>query len=413
MADYDPYKRRYCRACGVPLTTRNLLDFGPHKINDFPETLTDLENVLRVPVQLVHCNHCELVQLRHTTPPDVLFRHFWYRSGITQTMDEELRSVVNDVGRRLKQPLWPRVLDIGCNDGTLLKNYPVSWDRVGYEPAQNIHVDDPDIRVVKDYYGSPEDPPQGPFDAITAIAMFYDLDDPNQFLRKVTMDLGPEGIFVVQMNYLESMLDRLAFDNVGHEHLEYYSLTAMERLLVRHHLYINDAQLRDINGGSIRIFISKHPGWTPEVERLMEKEAVSSYQMERRFLEFGARMAHIKHKVLKFMEIAKHQSRRIGICGASTRGNTLLQCFEIGPEQAVLAGERDERKWGRYTLTGIPIVSEDLMRQRADDLLVLPWHFQKEIQDREKEFIARGGRLIFPLPTPVVVDQFGAQELGD
>ena len=242
---------------------------------------------------------------------------------------------------------------------------------------------------------------------ITAISMFYDLEDPNQFISDIKELLDPEGIFIIQQNYLVGMLQQCAYDNIVHEHLEYYSLLSLENLLKRHDLEVFDVEERDLNGGSFRTYIC-HKGKRPissAVNKMRATEADLQLDNSKIYKEFTKRVLGNTDKLYNFIISQVRMGKKIYVYGASTRGNTLLQAAYLDNKQISAAVERNPDKWGLIMSgTEIPIISEELARfQKPDYMLVLPWFFKKEFIERETEYLKSGGHLIFPLPTFEVI----------
>jgi hypothetical protein len=292
--------------------------------------------------------------------------------------------------------------------------------RIGFDPAQNLAVHSRKLasHVVSRFFAleafREEAVLQGRRPRIvTSIAMFYDLEEPNRFVADVREVMHPEGLWIVQMSYLPLMLKQRAFDNVCHEHLEYYSLASFEFLLRRHDLEVVDVEMNDVNGGSMRAYVRRRHARAEafgdatyralaaeRVWRLRKEEESMGLGTERPYREFAFWVDRVKSDVVGFIRDRVAAGRKVFVYGASTKGNTLLQYFGLDHTLIQGAAERNPDKWGRVTVgTGIPIVSEEEARAaRPDFFLVLPWHFMEEFQSREAEYIAAGGRFIVPLP---------------
>jgi hypothetical protein len=239
--------------------------------------------------------------------------------------------------------------------------------------------------------------------------MFYDLDDPNTFLKDVKAILAKDGIFVIQQNYLPAMIENNAVDNIVHEHLAYYSMLSLSRLLERNGLKIFDVEFNSLNGGSFRTYIAhieSAPSQTPEVIRAMNRELQMGLDTPRPYLAFENRVKENSRKLRVFVkEQAIEKMRTVFVYGASTRGNTLLQVVGLDYRYLSFAVERNPAKWGTKTVgTDIPIISEEEARKRRPNfMLILPWHFCGEIVDRERDYLLDGGVFIIPLPEPYVL----------
>jgi len=413
---YNPEYRRItnCRSCDSP-QLEEILSLGNQRIVSFTE---DDKKPPKIPLNLVLCNDCHLLQLRHTTRPDLLWgNEYGYRSGVNETMRNELGDIVHKAEEIVNLTNKDIVIDVGCNDGTLLKAYTKDPIRVGYDPSINV------AKYTLDYFQTMKadkyslfvdyfrkEPylrkyPENSAKVITNIAMFYDLDKPNEFLQDIKKCLHPEGVFVIQQNYLKGMLDQLAFDNVCHEHLEYYSLLSLEPLLEKNGLEIFDVSQNNINGGSFRTYIrhrgsevgGKGESW--ETTKMRKDEKKAKLDKKETYLNFAEKINNNGQRLKEFIDSENKKGKKIYAYGASTRGGTLLQFCGIDNTQIVAAAERNPDKWGRVMKsTGIPIVSEEEARAKADYFLVLPWFFKKEFLEREKEWLKKGGHFIFPLP---------------
>ena len=401
---------RRCRLCGSERLTV-VLSLGKQYVSDF---ITPTGQHPRSPLELVRCRDCGLVQLRHTFSRTNLYRHYWYRSGISKTMREALA----DVAAKAYQVAGPTtgdiVVDIGCNDGTLLRSYPRTGLRlVGFEPAENL-VEDArrgTYWIFNDFFN--EGIFGGKFGTekakiITSVAMFYDLEDPNGFVRDIANCLDPHGIWVVQQNYLTTMLQKNGFDNIGHEHLEYYSLSTMERLLTKHGLDIFDVETNDVNGGSFRTYVC-HPGEysiRATVSILKRREERLRLDSSEAYDTFAANIRKIKSQLDRLVKTEVRRGKTVYVYGASNRGNTILQYCGLDHGLIRKAADANPEKWGRRTVgTRIPIVSkEEARKDRPDYFLILPHHFLDEIRREEKDYLDQGGKFIVPLPKVRVVD---------
>jgi hypothetical protein len=243
--------------------------------------------------------------------------------------------------------------------------------------------------------------------------MFYDLEDPNKFVADVKKVMDPEGLWVMQMSYLPLMLEQNDFGNICHEHLEYYSLHSLEYLLNLHDFALVDAELNDVNGGSLRAYIrnraanpkafgdSSHRHQAADrISVLRDKETRMELDKITPYKDFADRVEQIKREVSVFVRDQVHVNKKVFVYGASTKGNTMLQYFGLDHRFISAAAERNPDKWGKVTVgTRIPIVSEDEARHtKPDYFLVLPWHFLNEFREREKNYLGSGGKFIVPLP---------------
>ena len=395
-----------CRSCaGTHL--ESVLDLGNLCVSDFLDPGQEPD---RAPLELVRCGACSLVQLRHSVDRDRLYRTYHYRSGTNETMVAALRDVVTDATRRVRLEPGDWVLDVGCNDGTLLDQYPTWVNGVGFEPSQlaaeAVRSGAGRRCVVRDYFPPtryPVDPV--PCKVITACAVFYDLDDPGAFLEECKRWLHPEGVLVLQFQSLDVMCVWNAIDNVCHEHLTYWNAIPLGRLLRRYGLQMVASDHSCINGGSTRLFVkpgyNPSPNWgTHDVWRSLDNTEW-----------LGDRVERDKTAIVALLRDLKADGQRVYGMAASTKFNTLSQVYGIGPDLIEAIGDRSPAKVGKYTVTGIPIVSEEEMRAaRPDYLFVCAWGFADAFLERERALLEQGTRFIVPLPRLRVV---GGAERAD
>ena len=409
--------RNSCRICGSRALTP-VVSLGDQFLSGAfakPNGVPPVQR--RVPLDLVRCdpaldeNACGLVQLRHSVPPNVLYASYWYRSGVNQTMRDNLAGIANAAEATVKLKSGDLVLDIGCNDGTLLKSYKTKGiKRLGIDPSNVVeHARAAGLQVVNDFFSAAAlrsaYPTQKP-KVITSIAMFYDLENPHAFVRDIKSSLHEDGIWVLELSYLPSMLEMNSFDTICHEHLEDYSLAAMERLFAENGLEVWDVMLNDVNGGSFRIFVGHTGRVKPteearlRVQQLRLKEFDMAIDTDAPYATFRKEIELLKKQTLAFLKKAKAQKKLVHGYGASTKGNTTLQYYGITPDLMPAIADRNEDKWGSHTIgTNIPIISEEDSRKlKPDYYFVLPWHFINEFKRRETEFLARGGQFVLPMP---------------
>ena len=391
-----------CRSCGSTKLA-DILTLGNQYLSDFVDKGVD-KKPESYPLDLVMCRECTLLQLKETTPSSSLYNdHYGYRSGINQTMREELALIVREASKRVDLQSGDIVVDIGSNDGTLLSNYLNGIIRVGFEPVSKLAFDCEKHAetVINEFFSREAYVFSQRAKIITAISMFYDLDNPNKFVSDMVDILDPEGIIVIQQNYLVGMLEQHAFDNIVHEHLEYYSLTSLEKLLNRHGLEVFDVETSSINGGSFRTYV-RHMDALKKM-RYMERKL--KLDNEWTYMLFALEVKKLTKKLHNFIEGEVKKGKTVYIYGASTRGNTLIQAAGLDNKLIKAAVERNPEKWGKKIASvDIPIISEEQARkEKPDYFLVLPWFFRSEIIKRESEFIKQGGKLIFPLPKMEVI----------
>ena len=411
------HARTTCRVCpeDIPLTT--VIDLGEICVSAFPRSPSI--DPLRAPLRLGRCPTCTLVQLFETVSPEVLYgRQYWYKSGVNEVMVEELKSVVLMAMARLPLGLDPgdRVLDIGANDGTLLSFYPDIAPRVAVEPSP-MFADALRLRAseVHERFFPPAtlDRFGEPYRIITSIASFYNVNDPNAYVHAIKELLAPHGIWIIQLQDLLGMLEQTAFDNICHEHVEYYTLYSLQQLLRINQLTIWDVEPRAINGGSLRLYVGHgehEPAWArthhilDQLAREDSADLMNDRLIPQIFLRF---MDQIGHHRSMFRALLQHAKARgpIDGYGASTKGNTLFQVFDIDHTDIRQIAERSPEKVGRVTVkSNIPIVSEETWREDPAPLTIVPiWQFRKAVIQREAEYLKSGGAFAFPLPSMEIV----------
>ncbi len=409
--------RTTCRVCDSAFEP--VLDLGAHHVSNFISP--GGSDGTKAPLELVICRRCRLLQLKHTVPAETMYQNYWYRSGTNQTMRNALSDIANKAETLIHLKDGGAVVDIGCNDGTLLASYRTGGIRkIGFDPAENLAVFSRKIadRLVVGFFDSEtfaKDPELAGCrpKIVTSIAMFYDLDAPNKFVSDIKTVMDPQGLWIVQMSYLPLMLKTNEFGNICHEHLEYYSLTSFEYLLNLHGFEVVDVELNDINGGSIRTYIRDRKSdpnrfadatyrelARERVQALRDQEVKLGLDDIEIYKEFAVWVNRIREDVVGFVRAQVAKGKKVYVYGASTKGNTLLQYFGLDHTLITAAAERNPDKWGKVTVgTHIPIVSEEAARAaRPDYFLVLPWHFLEEFRQREKAYLLSGGKFIVPMP---------------
>ena len=413
--------RKTCRVCGSDALS-SVINLGEQYLQgSFLKEGKEIPPLRKIPCEIVRCNPmedenaCGLLQMRHSVPPRILYAAYWYRSGTNDTMRTHLRGIAE-----LLLQYWETqkatVLDIGCNDGTLLNYYPDSFLKFGVDPSDVAHeVTGKNLQIVQDTFPSmqlSEAISEQKVDLITSIAMFYDLEDPVAFCREIKRLLSPDGIWAFEMSYMPRMLELNSYDTICHEHLEYYSLAVIEKILRLADLKVFEVSFNDINGGSIRCLATHRESdryYCCESSQLMGRIRQEEFDLEldtdAPYTAFQKRIDKEKEKLRSLIIDLNQQGKRIHIYGASTKGNTILQFCGLDHGVIECASERNPDKFGAHTLgTNIPIVSEaDSRAMSPDYYLVLPWHFKAEFIKREKEMLDKGVGFIFPLPTIEIV----------
>ena len=392
-------KIKKCRLCNSKKLI-NIHNFGNHYVSNFV-TKRNVKKGVKAPLNLVYCNNCKLLQLEHSAPQEIMYKKFyWYRSGVTNTMKYALKDIFLKVK---KMPLLKKgdtILDIGANDGTLLKYFKNDgYTTIGCEPAKNLtnELKKNSNYVIDNFWNYKYlrnilnkhklNKPK----VITAIGMFYDLEDPSKFISDAANSLDENGVFIAQLMCLNSMIKKNDLGNICHEHLEFYSYPSLKFLFEKNGFKIMKIEENEINGGSYRIFCKKN------IKKSIAYKEKTSLNDIKKFIK---RVKQNKKKCLSFLRKCKVNGKKVFIYGASTKGNTLLQYYGIDFKMISFASERSPEKWGKYTIgTGVEIISEEYARKlNPEYFFVMPYAFIKEFVIREKKWLKKGGKFILPFP---------------
>ena len=366
-------------------------------------------NIKKTELGLVICSNCSLVQLNRNYNLKYLYNpDYGYRTGINKTMTNHMNNIKKMLSRKSKLISGDHVLDIASNDATLLNFYNKNIVKVGIDPLVNKYIKyykKIDYKI-SDFFPSSKilKKIKNKFKIITALSVFYDAKDPNQFLKDVNKLLREDGIFLLEHADLLSILKLKMFDTICHEHLYYYSTKVIIDIVLKHNLRVFDLKRNNINGGSTQYFIckknSKYKTNYKVINKILNEERKFKLENKKTFLNFYKEINTIKSKTIKFLDSIILKNKKIHGYGASTKGNVLLQYFAINQNYIKFIADRNPKKYNHYTPgTKIKIISENISRKLLPDYyLVLPWHFKKEILKRESKMRANGCKFIFPLP---------------
>jgi hypothetical protein len=376
---------------------------------------------VKVPLTVGLCEHCGLLQLGESVNRDLLFRDYFYRSGTNPMMRAALKDVVEDVTRNIDLREGDYILDIGCNDCTMLSLFSDRYRRIGIDPAQNVNRSnlDESITVVSDFFSKKavmEMTGDSPCRVVTSIAMLYGVEDLNAFASEVESILAPDGVWCIQLSYLPEIINNLSFYDVCHEHLYYFSLHTLNELMERNGLAIFDASVNDVNGGSLRVFATRRENPRKKTEgyhRVLGAEEKMRLSDKKTYEDFFEQVCELKKVITNYIRCETERGAQIIGLGASTKGNVLLQFFDIDRQHLPYISERNPEKVALRTLgTDIEIISEEKARElNPDAMLVLIWFFKDEVIRREREYLDRGGKLLFPMPYCHIVTGEGEQRL--
>jgi hypothetical protein len=380
----------------------------------FPRTAS--EAVTRGPLELLWCPSSGLLQLGHSFAPSEMYGdNYGYRSGLNQSMVEHLGDKVRWLERLVALRAGDVVLDIGSNDATTLKAYATpGLRRVGIDPTGLKFAEHypAGIDLVPDFFSAAayRSVCSEPARIVTSIAMFYDLDSPVEFARQVASILAADGVWHFEQSYMPSMLRSNAYDTICHEHLEYYTLDVVRRILDAAGLKLVDVVTNGVNGGSFAVTAALRSStrYAPNhavINWLLEQEDLMGLGTTRPYREFEDRVFRHRQDLTRLIRSLRADGKKILGYGASTKGNVLLQFCGLTVDDIPAIAEVNRDKFGCVTPgTHIPIISEAEARAAQPDyFLVLPWHFKNGIVKREREFLQGGGKMIFPFPEIEIV----------
>lgn len=402
-----------CRICGNQ-NLETILDLNAQALTGvFPKAVN--ENIPLGPLCLVKCsevdsNSCGLVQLKHSYNPNLLFGdNYGYRSSLNDSMATHLKNKVNKILSLIDIENNDFIIDIGSNDGTTLKYYPLGLGKlIGIDPLGNYLKDyyPPHIDLIPDFFNAKSITTHYPnikAKIISSFSMFYDLEAPLEFVMQIKEILHPEGIWVFEQSYLPSMLKNNSYDTICHEHLEYYSLKQIQWMCNKANLKIIDVEFNDINGGSFSITVAHQSSTNhdtfPQLETLIHNEDGYLHSSNHPYESFAKRVSETKFSLRHFLEWGIRNNKKIYGLGASTKGNVILQYCEITKQELPFIGEINPDKYGAFTPgTKISIIPEnELLKLDFDYLIVLPWHFKKHFSSNKK-YSNIIEKLVFPLP---------------
>lgn len=410
------HQRSTCRACG----SRRLevfLDLGPQPLaNAYPATAADFADEMFFPLDVAFCADCTLVQIVDVVDPEVLFGHYLYVTGTSTSMAEHWRGYAQSVVEEYRLSASDRVVEVASNDGSLLLHFKNLGTRtLGIEPARNIAAmaRERGIETVNRFFnatvGQEIREAYGPSRAAIANNVLAHVDHNVDFLRGLAALVSQDGVVVVEAPYLGEFIEKLEYDTVYHEHLSYFSVTALAAMYERAGLGIVRIQKMPVHGGSLRIWARPHataPKHAREVEDLMADEKRRGFTTSTVYQYFAEGVRKNREKLKAMLGELKAQGKSIAAYGAPAKGNTLLNYCGLSTQTIAFTVDKNPLKVGRFTpgmhLPILPV--EELAARRPDYALILPWNLSAEIIRQEEVYRRAGGRFIIPIPEPRLVE---------
>lgn len=409
-------KELSCRSCGQK-GLEAILSLGMMPLaNSLLQDLQSASAEEKFPLDLVFCPHCSLVQITETVAPEKLFREYLYFSSFSDTMLRHAQALVEEIISRTHLTSRSLVVEIASNDGYLLQYYQqANIPVLGIEPAINIArvaQEEKGIPTLAEFFGAPlaeRLSKEGKrADVIHAHNVLAHVADLNGFVAGIQTLLKDEGMAVIEVPYVKEMIDRCEFDTIYHEHLCYFSLTALDRLFQRHGMTIFDVRRVPIHGGSLRIYARRSSSADKvhsSVVDLLREESMWGVEQLPFYKDFARRVQMLKASLTDYLRALKDQGKRLAAYGASAKGSTLLNYFGIGADILDFVVDRSTYKQGHY-MPGVhlPIYApEKLLTEMPDYALLLVWNFAEEIVTQQQEYLRRGGHFIIPVPEVTVL----------
>ncbi len=406
-------KLEICRVCD----STNLLVFlqlGPTPVpNGFLKAHHRHKAERFYPLDVCFCRDCGLVQLAHVVSPKVMFKNYVYIPSTSTTMREHFSKLAKNAVEAAKAKKEELVVDIGSNDGTLLKAFKAHGMVVlGVDPAENLvkkankegvntlcalFTKEVAVKLKKKY---------GQAKIITGTNVVAHIHNLHDFLEGIKVLLSDSGLFIAEFPYLIDLLEKVEFDTVYQEHLSYFSITPLSKLIKRHGLYLVDVQRLSVHGGSIRVFISKRPHKkSSQVKKLLELENRKEILKVQTYLKFGKKVDKVRHELVQLLWGLRLKNQKVVGYGASAKGNIILNYCRIGPETLDYIVDSIPYKQGKFTPgMHIPILPEsELLKDKPDYTLILAWNFADEIIKKQSEYRKKGGKFILATPKLTIV----------
>lgn len=367
------------------------------------------------PLDTCFCPKCKLVQLTYVVDPKIMFKHYVYVTSTSNTFIKHFTIMADDISNRFNLTEKSLVVDIGSNDGLLLKGFKKNGAQIiGVEPAANIAeiAEKNGIKTINSFFDGEVVNKiigvEGLADIVTANNVFAHINDIHEFTKNVKSLLKRNGIFIIEVQYLIDTIEKMTFDNIYHEHLSYFTLTSLINFFKKNGMEVFDAKRVDSHGGSIRVFIKKSEDnlkIEQEIGKILQYEKNLGVDNLELYTDFGDKVYKVKNRLVKYIQDIKNDGKSIAAYGAPAKSTTLLNFCGIGKDYIEYIVDENELKHGLFAPGNhIPVVSPEMFdKKRPDYILILAWNFAKEILIKTEKYAEVGVKFIIPLPEPVLV----------
>ena len=378
-------------------------------------------NLKRYPLDLYKCKKCDLIQLKELAPLDQMYgTTYGYRTSLSPLMIDHMKKKFTHIYKKKELNKKSNLLDIGCNDGTFLNFF----SKKGFN---NLYGIDPSALKFKEFHSKKIKLAEEffskkkilnkfgniKFDLITSFAMFYDIQDPNLFCKDIESLLNKNGLWILELSYWPMLIENMTYDQICHEHIAYYSLTVFKKMIEKNGLRVNDFSFNEINGGSIEIVCSKKKS----NQKIQKLKISKQLEYEKKinsntYKNLNLRIKNTSVLLKDYLYLLKKSKKSIIGYGAATKGNIVLNQIGANSKMLPLITDANLEKDNKYTPgSNIKIISKKKMRKlNPDYLLVLIWSFRKEVVSQELNYIKKGGKLIFHLPSIHIVDKYNYKD---
>ena len=408
-------KLESCRIC-KNTKLEKILDLGEMPLaNAFLDEDQLGQEEIFYPLRVVWCGSCGLLQIDEIVPPEILFSNYVYVSGTSEALRKHFEGLATEVVHDFNLNSEALVVDIGSNDGTLLKEFrKFSVQVMGVEPAINIAkiAEENGIKTINSFFS--EDiakkivKENGKADAVTATNVVAHTNNLDDLLKGIAYLLKEDGVFVIEVPYLVDLLDKVEFDTIYHEHLSYFAVRPLKRLFEAHDLKIVNVERVTIHGGTIRVFVSKKKSSykiNESVSQLISLEIEKGLSEITAYRKFAERVEKLKADLVRLLQKLKNENRKVIGYGAAAKGNTLLNYYHVGPDLMEFIADLSPMKQNKFTPgTHIPVYSpERIYDAKPNYMVILAWNFADEIMGQQSKFKEIGGKFIVPVPEVRVI----------